>query len=287
MVALLEADRLRIDVAGAPAIDGLSLATTGDHVLVLGAPRALAETACGVRPIVRGTLLVGGASPADALEAGAVAGSTGDAAMPPKWTLRQYVVWSARLVGSSRSEANGLAADAIVRLKLHAFADGPLAKAPPVVRRATAIAAALATGAPTIVLDDPLADLSDAEARTLARVLARALDDRASIVFAPRMDLASPMALHADEAIMLAASTVIAQGAPAEIAARDGTYALRVEGDFSSFARQVLERGGRVEGAPHAMVVALGELTTRDLLSIALASNAVILELRPIAAGLA
>ncbi len=172
-------------------------------------------------------------------------------------------------------------------MKLGELADGPLAKAPLVVRRATAIAAALATSAPTIVLDDPLADLSDTEARTLARVLAHALDDRVSIVFAPRMDLSSPIALHADEAIVLAASTVIAQGAPAEIAARDRTFALRVEGDFSSFARQVLERGGRVEGAPRAMIVTLGELTTRDLLSIALASSAVIVELRPLAAGLA
>jgi energy-coupling factor transporter ATP-binding protein EcfA2 len=156
-----------------------------------------------------------------------------------------------------------------------------------VVRRATAIAAALATSAPTIVLDDPLADLSDAEARTLARVLSRALDDRASIVFAPRMDLASPIALHADEAIMLSASSVVAQGPPAEVAARDRTYALRVEGDSASFARQVVERGGRVDGAARAMIVTLGELNTRDLLSIALASNAVILELRPVAAGLA
>jgi ABC-type Na+ transport system ATPase subunit NatA len=287
MTPLLEAQRVRIDVGGVPAVDGLSIVTTGDHLLVLGAPRALAEAVCGVRPIVHGVLRVAGEAATVALERGSVAGSTGDAPMPPKWTVREYVTWSARLVGASRSEAMGLATDAMARMKLEALAETRLGKAPPVVRRATAIASALATGARTIVLDDPLADLSEGDARTLARVLSRALDDRATLVFAPRMVLASPLALHADEAIMLSASTVVAQGDPAEVATRDRTYTLRVEGDAAAFARQVLERGGRVDGAPRAMTVVLGELTTRDLLSIALASNAVILELRPVAAGLA
>jgi ABC-type multidrug transport system ATPase subunit len=286
MAELLEADQVRIDVGGSPAVDGLSLASAGDHVLVLGAPRALAEAVSGVRPVVRGALRVRGAAPTDALEAGAVAASTGDAPIPPKWTVREYVGWSARLVGNSRSAAKGLASDAIARMKLEDLEGSLLAKAPLVVRRATVIAAALATAAPTIVLDDPLAGLSDAESRTLARVLSRALDDRASIVFAARMDLASPLALHADEAIMLAGSRVFAQGAPAEIAAKDRTYALRVDGDSASFARALHERGGRVDGAPQAMIVTLGELTTRDLFSIALASNAVVVELRPVGAGL-
>ncbi len=107
MGALLEAERVRIDVACAPALDGLSLTTTGDHLLVLGAPRALAEAVCGVRAVVHGALRIAGESPAAALETGAVAGSTGDAPTPPKWTPREYVTWSARLVGSTRSEAKG------------------------------------------------------------------------------------------------------------------------------------------------------------------------------------
>src|SRR5580704_12086212 len=46
---LLAASSLRVDVGGSPAVDGLTLATTGDRVLVLGAARALFEAAAGLR----------------------------------------------------------------------------------------------------------------------------------------------------------------------------------------------------------------------------------------------
>ena len=51
---LLLVEDLRVDVDGVPACDGLTLRTSGDRVLVLGAPRAFYEAVCGVRPVVRG-----------------------------------------------------------------------------------------------------------------------------------------------------------------------------------------------------------------------------------------
>jgi ABC-2 type transport system ATP-binding protein len=287
MSPLFEADRVRVDVHGSPAVDGLSIATTGDHVLVIGAARALFEAASGVRAIARGELRIAGESPTVAVRAGRLAGAPLDAPFPPKWTPREYATWSARLVGHTRAVASSLASEAIDRMKMTSVADAPLVRAPLIVRRATAIAAAIATSAEIVALDDPLAGLAEEQARSLARVVSRALDDRRWLVFAPRVPLASPLALNADEAIVVSGSDVAVQGAPAEIASRERAYALRLHGETSTFARRVMERGGRVAGTAARMTVELGELTTGDLVRIATESNAVILELFPLGASFA
>src|ERR1700722_1964053 len=103
MPSLLSASSVRVDVDGVPALDGLSLATTGDKVLVLGAARALFEAAAGLRSVLRGDLGVDGRPPKEAAREAAVACAPLDPPLPGRWTLMQYVHWSARLVGYSRS----------------------------------------------------------------------------------------------------------------------------------------------------------------------------------------
>jgi ABC-type multidrug transport system ATPase subunit len=282
-MALFEVNAARVDVDGVPAVDGLSLATTGDRVLVLGAARALFEAASGVRRIARGEVRVEGTSAVEALRAGRVAGAPLDSPLPPTWTALEYAAWSARLAGHARAEARSLASEAIDRMKLAAVADAPLSRAPEVVRRATSIAAAIATGASVIALDDPLSGLADDQARSLAHVVTAALGDRKWIVFAARVALSSPLALQADEAIYVSGSAVIAQGAPAELASRERAFAVRVHGDTAAFARRVIDRGGKVGGTAAQMTVDLGDLTTGDLVRLAEETSTVILELYPLA----
>jgi ABC-type Na+ transport system ATPase subunit NatA len=168
-------------------------------------------------------------------------------------------------------------------MKMTSVADAPFARAPLTVKRATAIAAAIATGADVVMLDDPLTGLPEDQSRALAKIATRALDDRKWIVFASRLPLASPFALNADEAIAIAGSSVTAQGAPAEIAAREKSYAVRVHGETAAFARSIAQHGGTVGGTAAQMTVDLGELTTGDLVRLAQESNTVILELYPLA----
>ena len=285
MPPLLEADRVRVDVHGAPAVDGLSLATEGDHVLVIGTPRALFEAASGVRAIARGELRVAGTGAVEALRTRTIAGAPLDLPLPPRWSPREYAIWSARLVGHARGVAASLAGEALERMKMASVIDAPLGKATPLVRRATAIAAAIATGAEILLLDDPLAGLPEEQARALARIVARALDDRRWIVFAPRVPLASPLALNADEAIVISGAQVVGQGPPAELAARERAYAVRVHGETAAFARKIIERGGTVGGTAAEMIVDLGELSTGELVRMAQDANAVIVELFPLAAS--
>ncbi len=292
MQSLLAATSLRVDTWGVPAVDGLSFATTGERLLVLGAARALFEAAAGLRGIAHGELRVEGSGPAAAAREGKAACAPLDPPLPPKWTVAQYATWSARLAGHARSAAASLANDALERMQLAPMARTKLAAAAPAVRRGAVLAAALATGASTILIDDPTPGLADEAVRPLARVLARALADRRSAIFAARIALDSPLALAADEALVIEGSRVVAQGAPAEIAAAEKTLVVRVYGDAVAFARAVEEAGGRADvtaGAPSPahVQVHLGSLDARDLLRIATDSSAVVVELRPLSRSFA
>ena len=290
---LLASESLRVDVARIPAVDGLSLTSTGDRVLVLGAPRALFEASAGLRATTRGELRVSGEVPIDALRRGMAASAPLDPPMPPDWTVRDYVTWSARLAGHARSVSIALADEAMERMKLEVHVKARLLVVPVSARRAAVIAGALATGATILFMEDPLAGLTAETARSFARVIVRALSDRRSAVFAARVALDSPLALAADEAIVVEGALVAAQGAPAEIAAGESAFVLRVGGDAQAFLTAVKERGGRLLVGPldpkalARVTVDFGALRTRDVLSIAAASNAVVLELRPLARSFA
>jgi ABC-2 type transport system ATP-binding protein len=288
---IFAAASLRVDVHGYPAVDGLSLTTTGERVLVLGAADALFEAAAGLRPSARGGLRVEGRTPIDAVRAGVVAGAPLDPPMPPRWTVEAYVTWSARLAGHPRRTAKQLAADALARMSLDTMAATKLGRAVLLVRRATVLAAALATGATTLFVQDPLTGLPADSASPFARVLSRALADRRTVFFGGRLRLESPLALAADEAVVVFGSSVAAQGAPAEIAAAERSLSVRVVGDVRAFIEAVRGAGGRVlepaAGSPSRVSVDLGPLATHDLLRIAEASKVVVLELRPIARAFA
>jgi ABC-type multidrug transport system ATPase subunit len=290
--AVLSAESVRIDVGGVPTVDGLSFSTTGERVLVLGAASALFEASGGMRAVARGELRVEGMAPLAAIRAGIAACAPRDPPMPPSWTVRQYATWSARLAGNARATAEALAEDALARLKLSSLTKTKLAGASLALRRATVVAAAIATGATTLLVEDPLGGLADDAARTFARAVARGLSDRRSAVFAARVPLDSPVALTADEAIVVDGSHVAARGDPAEIASDERTFTLRVGGDVGAFANAIRAHGAKLlapatASIPARVSVHLGTLGTRDLLRIAQASNAIVLELRPIARAFA
>jgi ABC-type multidrug transport system ATPase subunit len=272
---LLEIVRVRIDVAGVPAVDGLSAATTGDRVLVLGS---------GARVPSHGELRLRGEAARSAVRAGSAAGAPLESPLPPKWTAREYVTWSARICGYAKKDAQSLAAQAMERMQMNAVADDPLARASAQTRRATSVAAALATGAKTLLLEDPTRGLPDEVARNFARVLIRALEGSGWAVFASRVSLASPLAMDADEAIVISGDRVVGQGAPAELAARERAYAVRVLGPVEDFSRIASERGARVSGHGADLTIDLGEsLAVSDLLRAAVDARATLLELQPLA----
>jgi len=207
-----------------------------------------------------------------------------DAPLSPKWTARDYVTWSARIAGHRKKDAIVLAEQAMVQMKMVVTAGERLSGASTQTRRAVSIAAALATGAEAIFLEEPLLGLPDDAARHFARIILRALEGRSWMVFSARLPLESPFAMDADEAAIVAGSRVLAQGAPAELATREHAYAVRVLGRAADFARIATERGAHVSGSGNDLTVDLGEgLSVSDLLRVALEARATVLELEPLA----
>jgi ABC-2 type transport system ATP-binding protein len=289
---ILAASSLRVDTEGVPQIDGLSMTSTGEWVLVLGAPRALFEAAAGMRPVQRGELRVEGHLPLHASRVRAVASAPLDPPLPSGWSAEQYVRWSARLAGHGPRAAAELAGEAVARLKFEGIARNRLGKAALAVRRATVLAAALATEAPTLLVEDPLPGLPAETERSFARVVVRALEGRRTMLFAGRVPLESPLGLAADEAIVVEGSHLAAQGAPGELAARERAFALRVDGDDRAFVQSLAARGARLlspldAANPGRLSIELGEFGTRELLGIAASCDAVVLELRPLARAFA
>lgn len=284
-LALLEARGLRVDRDGSPEVDRLSFTTkpsSKNGVLVLGAPRGLFEATAGLVKPAAGELLIEGEPAFEAAQRSMVAGAAATMPLPDKWTLERYTTWSARLGGATKSMAAVGAHRAISRLDVREHANTPFEKAPLHVRILAPLAAALATGAATLVIEDPLTTLPSDHARDLARRILAALEDRRWVFFAGKIAPGSPFALAAGEAVVVNGSRVV-QGAVVELAAREGTYAVRIHGEARTFARLVGSSGGTTRGDGDDMLVDLGAtLHTRDLFDLADQAHSVIVELRPL-----
>jgi ABC-type multidrug transport system ATPase subunit len=202
--------------------------------------------------------------------------------------MAQYTAWSALIVGHTRAAAKRLSADALSAMQLETMGGAKIGSATLSVRRGLVIAAALATGAPTILIDDPLAGLPEDTGRGIARVLSQALSSRRSIIFSGRIPLDASVAIGADEAVVVDGSRVTAQGTPIEVESRRRTLSLRVKGDVQAFARALDADGAHATVSANAqeptqMRVELGPLSPSDLLRSAAGVGAVVFELRPLA----
>ena len=284
---LLVVSDLRVDVDGVPSCDGLTLRASGDRLLVLGAPRSLFEATCGRRPVMRGDLQVRGVSVATAAREGIVAGAALDPPLPPRWTALDYVTWSARLAGHSAADARTLAKEAIALVQLGAMAENPLERLVLHAKRGVVLAAAHATDAAVIVVEDPLATLPEEIARSWAKIIVQALADRAWIVMASRVSLTSPIAMSADEALIVSSSRVEAQGSPAEIAAATRRFVARIHGPLEALGARLTARGARMDVQGAQVLLDLGaSLTTAELLGMCADVDATVVEMVPVARAL-
>lgn len=291
---LLLATAVRLDVGGLPALDGLELETRGERAVVVGGPRVLFEAAAGMRVAAHGELRTVGMAPPLAVRSRVTAGAPFEPPLPPRWTAQEYVVWSARLAGCDRKAARDQAREAIEAMELGALARARLGGLTPAAKRGVVLAAAIATGAEVLLVDDPLAGLADDAAAAFGSVVAKVLGRRRCVVFAARLPLELPLAAVADEVVLLDGPAVVAQGAPAALAAEQTVLALKVAGtaeEVAAYVRAIESSGGRaavtaqVLGLTH-LEVQRGPLGAKDLFRLAIESRANLLELRPFSLSL-
>jgi ABC-type multidrug transport system ATPase subunit len=290
--SLIVLTEVRIESNGVPVVDSMSLSSKGDWILVLSGPRALFEAISGLRRSRRGEIQVSGMDPAVAAQQGVAATAPLDPPLPGRWTVREYISWSARLTGKGRGASNRCAARVIEQLHLGEVERRPLRSVPLLARRATVLAAAIATEASVLLVEDPFVGLSDACARTFGRTVTNAFAGARVAFFATRVALDSPVALAADEAIVIEGSHVAAQGPPAEIASAHKTVSLRVVGDTGRFERLLEEQGAKLlrpatSSGSGRLSVDLGTLKRVEVFRIARACDIALLEVRPLSSAFA
>ena len=284
---------LRVDVAGSPAIDGLTLATTGDHVLVLGGARTLFEAAAGLRATARGELLVEGNRLGPRYARASWRAHPSNPPMPPKWTVLQYATWSARLAGHGRAPAQAMALEALERMQLDRVAGTKLGhcrcRDPPWDGAGGSHRGRGRDAAHRGSADGPTRGGSSS-----VRACRRTRSRRASL----RGLRGACRARIADRAGVGRGDRGrrIARGGAGTARRRSRRPRRRSRSVYTAmwrrFARAVEAAGGRVEltagaPAPVYMRVELGPLAARDLLRIAAEAQTVVVELRPLSRAFA
>ncbi|MFO0675030.1 MAG: hypothetical protein U0169_00710 [Polyangiaceae bacterium] len=246
---LLKLDQVRIDRAGDVAIEGLSFEVPVGRVLVACASPLVFEAVAGVRVTRSGTVRFGDRDVRACVDGGTWTSAPFDPPMPGTWSVRDYVESGASLAGVPRSRVRASADGAMSRLGIASAAKTKLAKAPKGLRRGTVLAAALATDADVLVVDDPTSDLADDERAIMVDIFVRAAGDRSFVVFTPRLAATSPWASHVDSVVVFRGSEARVLGSVAEVASVGSSYTIRFDGPRDAFERELRAGGAEVHDA--------------------------------------
>lgn len=287
MRPLLELEDARIDVDGAPLVDGVTAAAQDGPVALLGDWHALGALLLGRAMVRRGRVALRGADVSTRLRDGSLG-----VASPSPPALELDVVGlltaSATLGGAAPRSARDAARRTLDHLELGALAERKVRSLGTAEARVISVAAAV-VGAPAIVaFDAPLAGLDDAWARWVLAVLDRATAGREWLVLLrdPR-GAERPLLDRCAGALRMDRGSVTARGAPAEVLSGGRRWLVTIDGSPDEFAAALGDAGSaRVvardtpDGGPCRLVVELAAHTaTTAVLAAARRADVALLEL--------
>lgn len=282
---LISCSDLRVDRPASPdtpEVDGLSVSAPVEarRVCLLGAPRALLLAAAGQLLPTRGQLRIRGSRPRSMLERGELATAFFTDLLESPRTVEDHLHASAELAGTPRDARDGHVTEALTRMKLDAFRRTKLDKASGMVRRGAHLAAALATGAGTLVLSDPEEDLDAEAARGFVLTVEKAIADKEHLVFRGK---AAPIGSY-DHALVFSGGTLVAAASPQALAVEGRTFFLRLRGDPAAFVDGATARAWKPEPlGPAYLRITLPEDTgTHAAFALAVETNVTITELAPV-----
>lgn len=281
---LLEADDLRIDVAGAVALERTSFVAQGRSLVLAGDSTALMSALAGVEPVRSGTLRLLGRDVAKREHLPIVGLAPLDPILAPTWTAMEYLTWSARLAGLPKAGATTLAQEALSSLDLPSLAEAKLGALGLAERRVVVLAQAIVSRPEVLVAAMPLAGLSGAPAEYVLRALERATRDRHSILSVTRTDAPSPehaLVESADEVLAFASGRLVGTGKP-EALPRARLYLVAVRRNAEALGERLATRGLALRGGPVRHFVELSREEDLDALFAASAeAQAPIVQLVP------
>jgi ABC-type Na+ transport system ATPase subunit NatA len=284
---LLSARDLRIDVDGAAQVEAATFDSRGGSLALLGDGHALISAIAGRAEIRAGSLAIEGLDVGgrEQLRAGTVGLAPLDPPLPPRWTVREYMVWGARLSGMPRLEAQKRAANVLGELGLEPEAGRSLESLKVGERRAAVLAQAVVTHPRVLVASSPLSDLAGSDADYVAAAFAAATRGRRWIASLSNLYAGSAehrLAASADDLLVFASGKLARQGRLQSI--EDGTvgYTLMLRVRIAEFREALRARGVELTGGPQRFFVELPpRVRPSDLLALSAEIGAPIVELVP------
>ena len=212
MMAAIEVSELTVRFGSTLALDGVSLSVDPGRVVGLigmngSGKSTLFRSMMGAIPIDSGTVLIDGASPAQARRRGIVGYVPQSEAVDWSFPISvREVVMMGRYgaLGTTRrprSADRAAVADALSRVELTDLADGQIGQLSGGQRKRAFVARGIAQGASVLLLDEPFAGVDRGSEATMVRLL-RELAADGRTVFVSTHDLQGLTQL-ADEAVLL------------------------------------------------------------------------------------
>ena len=212
MMAAIEVSELTVRFGSTLALDGVSLSVDPGRVVGLigmngSGKSTLFRSMMGAIPIDSGTVLIDGASPAQARRRGIVGYVPQSEAVDWSFTISvREVVMMGRygalgITRRPRSADRAAVADALSRVELTDLADWQIGQLSGGQRKRAFVARGIAQGASVLLLDEPFAGVDRGSEATMVRLL-RELASDGRTVFVSTHDLQGLTQL-ADEAVLL------------------------------------------------------------------------------------
>jgi ABC-type multidrug transport system ATPase subunit len=286
--ALLELEQARTDSGGAVLIDGLTLASTGDSVCLVGSWEPLFLLLEGRASVASGSVRIAGLDPRRGVRDGRIGLALAGAPLPEAWTAAAYLEQSAELAGIRPRAAKQAARAALSAIGLSHLETRRIATLTAAERRALAIAHATIGTPEVLAIEAPLAELDARSEALIGEVLARAAEGKRLLV-----SVAAPQPVGAERALLdrvaelfvLQAGVLVGRGSAAEAIRGDCRYGVLVTRRAPELAARLAEIGMTATLSGSRLVVELGdEHSTDDLLDASIALGAPIVELLPLEA---
>jgi ABC-type cobalamin/Fe3+-siderophores transport system ATPase subunit len=305
---VLVAEGARIAVDEVERLRALELSTEGARVLLVGDTEPLARVllgisnlaysndisairaaACrGAARVVEGRLALAGRDVGKGEHFDVLAPAPRDTPGPKDLSVLEWITASAMMGGAPRRAATRLALSVLERYGLAARRLETPSHLSLLDRRVLALAAADARdprGERVLVAEGPLDGLDGVGAQRVLAALAEATRTRRALVTVARLSRGTPawsLAEHAHTVAVLGHGRVLAAGSPAELFDATTMFRLHVPEGALALRDALVRADVVVDGPLDRPVVRREGLTAREVLSLAVEADAVVLELAPL-----
>ena len=284
---LLAAEDLRIDVGGAIALERATFTSRGASVALLGDEHGILSAIAGTAEVRSGSLRLLGRSIADGehLRSATVGIAPQDPVLPPRWTLREYLVWGARLAGRTRRAAERDASATLAELGLEPAGSQQLESLSLTDKRVAVLAQAVIARPAVLVAFAPLSGLGGREAAYVGAAWSAASRGRRWIVSLSNVyagSAESVLAQSADDLLLFASGRLVRQGKLDRLESGAVGYTLTVRSKIDELRAALGARGIELSGGPQRFFLELPkEMKAQDLLALSADVGAPIVELVP------